>query len=188
MQSTMVAWVKAVTRMPCRLENKPTALALKLPAEIILQFPGMLTSMGTDYVQWSDGADPGMLQPTVVGHREFDVAIRVVSRSQAGNKSAQYWLEKLRAALSYPSTLDTFSEAGLAIVRMGAGAQFDAPFEERWESVAAATLRMACVIADADDVQVSTLTSVGLTTTIEGEDGQVLPTPPNLVDELITVE
>jgi hypothetical protein len=186
-QTTLIDWAKSVVSLPVRMQNKPVAIALKLPAEVILSGPMNIVDVGVDYAQWSDGTT-GMSKPTVIGHREFDIGVRVVSRSQAGNKSAQFWLEKLRAALTRPSTIDTFEAAGIAVLRMSAGAQFDAPFEERFESIAAATWRVTCVITDADDAEIPTLTSIGFTSRIEGEDGSVLPAPPNVVDELITVE
>lgn len=157
-QDTLKTWVKAVTNLPVRWENQPNALELKLPAAIILTGPQNIESIGVDYVQWvPSGQD---LQPRVTGHREFDVMLRVVSRSQAGNSVAQFWLEKIRAALKRPSAHDTFSTAGLAVLSMSAGVSFDAPFEERFESVASATLRLTAVIADVDDPIVVSIETV----------------------------
>lgn len=187
-ETALIDWAKAVTSLPATWENKVAQMQMKLPARIVLTGPINIDTVGVDYVQWSDAAAGLEAQPTVVGHREFDVMVRVISRSQAGNKTANFYLEKLRAALARPSTLETFGEAGIAVLRMSKSTSFDAPFEERWESIASATWRLTAVILDADDATVPTLTSIELTSRIEGESGSVLPSPPNVIDEVITVE
>lgn len=187
-QTAIEMWVKSVTALPCSWENKPQQIQVKLPARVRLTGPVNIAPVGEDYVQWST-VDAGNVQPTVVGHREFDVMLRVISRSQAGNKSAQFWLEKVRAALKRPSALEFFDGAGIAVLSMSKGVQFDAPADDadtRVESVASATLRLTAVISDVDDASVGVLTSALLTTRIEGEDGSQLPTPPNVTDELVT--
>jgi len=160
-----------VTSCPARWENQPAGLSLGklVGCESILTGPINIEPVGEDYVVWSD-AD-GASQPTVHGHREFDVMLRCVTRSQAGNKSAQWWLEKVRAALVRPSTITRFNEAGLAVLSMGKGVQFDAPFEERFESIASAVLRCTCTISDGDDATEQVLTAVGVESTLTGEDG-----------------
>jgi len=187
-QTALIDWVKAVTSLPAAWENKVAPIQAKLPARIVLTGPLNIEPVGEDYVQWADAAAGLESQPTVVGHREFDVMVRVISRSQAGNKTANFYLEKLRAAWRRPSSDDYFRDAGIAIIDMSKSTSFDAPFEERWESIASATWRLTAVILDADDATVPTLTSVSLTSRIEDESGTVLPTPPNVTDELITVE
>lgn len=186
-QTTIATWVKSVVQLPVRWENKPdNVMTPMVPAKVILTGPMNIETHGVDYVQYATaGSD---LQPTVIGHRQFDVGVRVIGRSQAGNKSAQFYLEKLRAALTRPSALATFGEAGLAVLQMSKGVSFDAPFEERFESIASATWLMTAVVADADDATVGVLTKVSLSSTIDGEDGSVLPSPPNVTDELISGE
>lgn len=186
-------WVKAVTGAPARWEDEPTGLSLKLPAVFVLTGPINVEPVGEDYVRW-DNVDDGaeQMQAAVVGHREFDVMVRCVSRSSDPNKSAQVQLEKLRTALKRPSTTGTFNEAEFAIINMSKSAQFNAPFEERFESIASATWRLTAVVDDADsdtrDAPESTLTSVELTSKIEGVDGSDLPSPPNFSDYLLTAE
>jgi len=145
----------------------------KLNARVVLSGPDNIETVGTDYVTDAD-AGGDMNQPTVVGNREFDVQVRVISRSQAGNKTAQYYLEKIRAALTRPSTIETFVAAGIAVFRMGKGVRFDAPFEERWESIAAATWRVSTTIADSEDTAQDTIQSVDMTQNVEHPDGTVV--------------
>lgn len=189
-RTALIDWAKSVTSLPAvweytKAQGGPQVL---MPARIVLTGPSNIEPVGEDYVQWSDAAAGLESKPTVVGHREFDVMVRVISRSQAGNKTANFYLEKLRAALRRPSTADVFGEAGIAVLSMSKSTSFDAPFEERWESIASATWRLTAVILDADDVTVPTLTSIELTSRIEGESGSLLPSPPNVIDDLITVE
>lgn len=188
-QDALKAWVREVTACPCRWENQTTGLEMGklVGAQIVLTGPMNIEAVGEDYVARAD-AGAGLVQPTVWGHREFDVQVRAITRSQAGNKTAQFWLEKIRLALRRPSADTTFAEAEFAVLSMSKGVQFDAPFEERWESIASATLRITCVVSDAEDAPETTLTSVALTSKIEGADGAELPTPPNFAADIVTVE
>lgn len=177
-QTTIATWVKEITALPTHWENQPDGtIRVKLAATIVLTGPQNIEPVGVDYLQWDDDG-----LGTVVGHREFDVMLRVISRSQAGNKSAQFYLERLRAALTRKSATDYFGAAGIAVLFASKGVSFDAPFEERWESIASMTLRLTAVIMDADDAPVGVLTRVGLSSNIEGADGDLLPVPPNLDD------
>ena len=190
-------WVKDTTGMPCRWENKPTGLQLKLPAAFVLTGPINVEPVGEDYVRY-DNVDDGskLVQAAVVGHREFDVMVRCVARSSDPAKSAQFQLERIRTALRRPSTQTLFDAAEFAVLDMSKSVQFDAPFEERHESIASATLRCTAVVDEAFDSPGSdrrdepepTLTSVELTTKIKGADGSDLPSPPNVSEKLITAE
>lgn len=188
-QSTIKSWVAAVTSLPVNWELEPAGVITSMtPARVVLSEPSNLSSVGTDYVRFTDVDAPALVQPEVVGHREFDVQVRVTGRSSAGNKSAQYYLEKIRSALTYPSTIDTFETISLAWLTMDKTIGFKAPFEERFQSVAAATIRFRCPIRDAGDAQIGTLTTAVLSTKIENDVGTELPSPPNLDDVSITAE
>ena len=139
-QTVLGDWTKSVLALPTQWENQPQQVQAKLPARVVLTGPINIEPVGEDYVQYPAGAT-NMVQPTVVGHREFDVMVRVISRSQAGNKTANFYLEKLRAALKRPSAIATFVDAGIAVLSMSQSTSFDAPFEERWESIASAKAR-----------------------------------------------
>ena len=189
-QTTVKTWVASVTGAPTHWRNQvDNVMVPKLPARIELEGPNNIEPVGEDEVVWEDAVDDDDLpvsNPTVVGRREFDISVRVVSRSQAGNKSAQFWLELIRAALRRPSAIKTFDDAGLAVLTMGKGVLFDAPFEERWESIAIATLHLTAVVADAGDNAVETISQVELSSDVSNVDGESLPAPPNLVDEIIS--
>lgn len=195
-RDTLKDWVKDVTGMPARWEDEPAGLQLKLPAAFVLTGPINVEPVGEDYVRW-DSAPSDQLHPAVVGHREFDIMVRCIARSSAPDKSAQFQLERLRTALKRPSTSVVFDSAEFAVLVMSKSVQFNAPFEERVESIASATWRCTAVVdeavdsspgSDSRDAQESPLTRVELTTNIKGADGADLPSPPNLSDELITAE
>lgn len=191
-------WVRDSTGLPCRWEDEPTGLQMKLPAAFVLTGPINVEQVGEDFVRW-DPIDAGdeQVRAAVVGHREFDVMLRCVARSSDPSKSAQYQLERLRLALARPSTRVAFDAADFAVIDMSKSVQFNAPFEERHESIASATLRCTAVVdealdstpgSDTRDAPESTLTSVELTTKIKGVDGSDLPSPPNVSEKLITAE
>jgi hypothetical protein len=183
-QTTLVGWAGSVLGLPSSWENQiGSVLQVKMPAVVIFTGPMNIVEVGTDETLWDTTG--GSAAPTIVGQRQFDVMIRVVSRSQAGNKTGAFFLEKLCTALKRPSTLQLFDEAGIAVLYRGTIACFDAPFEERFESIASVTLRVTAVVVDADDAPISTLTSVDLTTRIESADGTLLPSPPNVTHEIV---
>ena len=175
-------WAKNTTGLPCRWDNEPTGLQMKLPAVFVLTGPINMENVGEDEVRYTD-VDAGHVQASVVGWREFDVMVRCVARTQDPNKSAQFQLERLRTALLRPSTLALFDAAGIAILRMSKAVQFDAPFDERYESVASATWRLTAVVDEAadqvdaynrDDPE-TTLTAVNLAPNIKSSEGSDLP-------------
>lgn len=194
-RDTLKDWVKDCTGLPCRWENDPTGLQLKLPAMFVLTGPINMEPVGTDEVRWTD-VDDETVQAAVVGWREFDVMVRCVARTQDPNKSAQYQLERLRTALSRPTTLAIFGAAEIAILKMSKSVQFDAPFEERFESVASATWRLTAVVdeateetgADNRDGSETALTSVEIDSKIKSSEGTDLPAALSLEDTVISAE
>lgn len=183
-RDTLKQWIKDVTGMPARWENDAAGLQLKLPAHFVLTGPINVESVGEDCVVYHTIDEA--VQAAVVGWREFDIMVRCVARSQDPAKSAQYQLERIRTALSRPSTRVAFDAGQFAVTDMSKSVQFDAPFEERFESIASATLRCTAVVDEAaDDVDEgrdapeSPLTTVELEPNIKGADGSDLPAPLN---------
>lgn len=194
-RDTLKDWAKDCTGLPCRWDNEPTGLQLKLPAMFVLTGPINMEPVGEDEVRWTDVGDAGeQVQEAVVGWREFDVMVRCVARTQDPNKSAQYQLERLRTALSRPSTRELFDAANIAVLRMSKAVQFDAPFEERFESVASATWRLTAVVdeatestgADNRDAPETTLTSAQIDSKIKSSEGSDLPAALSLENTVVT--
>lgn len=159
-------------------EDKPQK-ALTFP-RAILSGPHVIQAIGQDWVQNADAAGSTSI-PTVVGNRELTIGIRVVSRSQAGNSTGQYWCEKLRASLKKPSVLLHFEASNIAVVRMKPTVKSpDEPVDGRVESVASVEFRIATTIAEADSA-VGVIDTVELSSTVEDVAGDVLPVPPNFV-------
>lgn len=189
-QTKVLDVVKALTKLPTHWKNqKDNVMVPKLVARVELDGPLNIEPVGEDEVQYVDAFDDDdlpVVNPTVVGQREFDITVRVVSRSQTGNKTSQYWLELLRTALRRPSVTLELNDAGLAVLTIGKSASFDAPFEERWESIAIANLRLSTVVVDIGDSASEAITQIALSSDIDNVDGEALPSPPNLDDVIIT--
>lgn len=186
-EDALLAWVKAQTTTPTFTEglptawrNKPATMQVKLPARIELDGPTLIEQRGQDWLMHEDESATQVL-PTVVGNREFLVTIRAVGRSQAGNSRGQYWIERLRASLKKPSVLLAFQDANIAVVNAGPTAQYDAPFDNRVESIAAMEVRFATTIAETDE-PVDAIAAARLTSHVADAVGEELPAPPNLED------
>lgn len=178
------AWAVAQTGLPACWENEPRPTMPKKPGFVILTWPHSIRAIGQDYAKLADDTTPGSLTATVVGNREILVGVKVQSRSQVGNSVASFFTEKLRTSLAKPSVLAAFREAGLASSTIGDTAGFDHEIDGVIESIAAFDLRLNAIVAESD-TPLGTLESVGLSSVVSGVGGAVLPTPPNVVDELI---
>lgn len=182
------AWLAVVTGAPVRGKNAPRQhVALPHEGFIEVSLPHTITQVGEDYIKHEvDLIDPLLAKPVLVARREFTVTVRAISRSQTPGKSGVHFVERVRESLKKPSTLAYLKENNLAIVRLGPTANFDAPFDDRIESICAAELRLSCVVLDAEnDASVGTIGTVELSSSLEGPDGVELPAPPNLDEEMI---
>lgn len=185
-ETVLLAWVKTATGMPGAWRDKPGTMQVKLPARIELDGPTLIEQRGQDWLIYEDDdvdpdADP-TVTPTVVGNREFLVTVRSVGRSQEGNSRGQYWIERLRASLKKPSVLEAFREANIAVVMAGPTHQYNAPFDNRVESIAAMEVRFATTIAE-QDTAADTIGHAVVTSHVQGVTGTELPSPPNLDEE-----
>lgn len=178
-QATVAGWAVAQSGLPVYWVGAPQPMQLK--PRIELDGPLAIEQRGTDWILWSEPADASGsgVVPTAVGNRELTIIIRAIGRSASPNDRAQYWIERLRTSLHMPSVLAHFHSGGLAIVRSGPIAQYDAPIDNRIESIAAAEIRFATTVADADAV-LDTIAAVQLSSHIQDESGTELPVPPNV--------
>lgn len=175
-KADVLTWAKNVTGMPCAWADDPQSMQVKLPARIELEWT-TLVNVGQDWLQYAENVDGDMV-PTVVGNREFSVTVRAVSRSQAGNSTGQFFVEKLRTSLKKPSVLGHFQASEIAIVRMGPAATYKQVFDGRAEAVAAAELRLAAAIADSD-IPAGRIAQVEVRSELKDSVGQLLAQPPN---------
>lgn len=183
-QSAIQWWAGQQSGLPTYWVGAPQPMQLK--PRIELDGPVSIEPRGQDWLMWENGSDPDnpAVVPTVVGNRELTVIVRAIGRSSTGNLRAQYWLERLRASLKFPTILDHFHSNGLAVVRCGNTAQYDAELDNRIESVAAMELRFATTIAETDTTA-DTIAAVTMSSAVEDPAGVPLPVPPNLDNETI---
>lgn len=181
-QGVLKAWARTQTGLPVCWEDEPRPTMPMLPGFVILVWTHCIAAIGTDYAKIEDDGDD--LLVTVVGNREILIGVKVQSLSQVGNSGASYFTEKLRASLAKPSVLDAFIAAGIATSTVGATAGMNAEFDGRIQSIAAFDLRLNAIIAELD-TPLGVLETVGLSSFVQGENGVLLPTPPNVTDELV---
>jgi len=89
---------------------------------------------GYDDTRWIEDGD--QLTPTFEGHRELTCSVEIRSRDQRLDKSARYYLEKLRTSIRKPSVQDLFTDAGLAYQTTAGVVNLDEEKDGRIESVA----------------------------------------------------
>lgn len=181
-QEAVVAWVTASlpATIPISWAGEPGTMQAKLPARIELDGPTMIVPIGQDWLMHED-ASATEVTPTVVGNRELTIVVRAIGRSSAPNSRGQFWIERLRASLKKPSVLAAFQEANIAIVNAGPTAQYNAPNDNRVESIAAMEVRFATTISEADETG-DAIASVKLTSHVSDTSGVELDVPPNYVD------
>jgi hypothetical protein len=164
-------------------ENEPQPHLNKLPVIVKLSAPASIRELGVDYIYYREDPDNALnVIPTLTGVREFLVVVKVIGRSQTANKSSRYYAEILRSSLRKPSVLEHFRANEIAIVRPENIANFDAPWDSRVEPISAFNLIFSCALALVEDESTGTIGSVKISSTLKGEDGAALPSPPNLDD------
>jgi hypothetical protein len=186
LQAAIKSWAALVTGLPVVWENEARPTIIRTPGYVILGTPSDITPKGQDWVQTEVIGDE--LRPTVVGQRIFTVSFRVLTRSQLPAQSARYYTERARLSLKMPSVLATLQAAGLAVVRAEPTKQFDAPWDERMESIAAFELTLGAAVAlqDIGD-DLGTIGSVLLSAETETDSGAT-PEPPDYTDFVVEID
>lgn len=188
LETAIETWFRVATGLDQVVwENRARIALARDRAFGILSAPDMVASVGQDYVQLDSVDGDGNLVPNVAGQRTFSVLCKVLNRSQLPNGTGRYFLELARISLKKPTVLEHFQANGIAIVSCGKTTNFDAPFDERVESVAAFTLTLAAAV-NASDTPVGTIETIEVSSTVQNTDGTVFPVPPNLDQEPFSVE
>lgn len=186
LQDAIQTWFSTWTGLVVVWENEPRPAILRHNGYGILAVTTVV-GLGQDFVQYSEGTDPNDQLPTVVGQRLFTVSCRVVSRSQAANKTGKYFLERARSSLKLPSVISTFTAAGIAIVSADKTVEIGSPFDDRVESSASFELTLGTTASLADSEDEGTIGTIALTSELETDTGPV-PTPPNYEDLIVEID
>jgi hypothetical protein len=121
----------------------------------IVSPPNTITPLGVDTATFVNGV------ATVKGRRSFVCSIRFLCRDQSAKKNARYWLEQARMSLYRPVVQEHYRTYGMGVIRMAPTVSYDAPYDGRMESIAAAELTLTCGVLDTQGVEdVGTLESV----------------------------
>jgi hypothetical protein len=115
------------------------------------------------------------------GLRRFTVSVQPETLSQTTGTALGY-AERIRARLSLPSSLATLAAAGLALVRVGGSQMLDYVHDNRAYSRASVDVFLAAA-SNESDAAIGFIETILLTTQVADEAGNVLPSPPNLIDE-----
>ncbi len=182
LQDAIKAWFTGITGLTVVWENEKRPHLLR-DAFGILSTPSEVTSVGQDYYRETTSVDPDEIDPEVVGQRVFQVGCRVVSRSQTANKTARWYTERARLSLKFPTVLTAFQTAGIAVVNALPTFQFDAPWDQRFESISAFNLLLATTATLTDSTPVGTIGTIAVSSNVAPA-----PTPPNLDDELFEID
>ncbi len=189
-ETALETWAETVTSLPAIWANRPRPHFDRLTGFVRLT-PMAVGSVGQDYVYWETALDEDDLPtdnlvPVVQGRREFTVAFGCITRSQTATRHGRHYGEKLRLALKKPSTLEYFRANGIAVVVAGDVATLDGEFDGRWESVGSLEITFSYAVSE-EDSEIGTIGTVAVSSTLKDSAGDVLPTPPNLDEEEITV-
>ena len=141
-QRGLTVWLKQFSGRPAVIENEPRPSLDRQTGFWIVSPPNAIRQLGEDCVEYADGV------ATVVGRRGFMCVIKYVCRDQAAARNARYWLEQARMALKRPAVRDHFRDVGIGVIEMRPTMTYDAPYDGRMESVAAAELHLTCGVRD----------------------------------------
>jgi len=138
-------WFTDSTGLQCRLKNE--ADGFKNTTHGILEVRGV---RGVHVDDQRSTFAAGALSYDIEGNRTLTLEVRVRSRSQEPRDNAWTPIERARSQMRAPWTKARFADVGIALVDVGDTTVFDAPWQDRVESIAVFEARLA-VVAHLDD-------------------------------------
>ena len=152
--------------------------------------------MGVDEVRYqnldTDGAptdvmaDAESIRPDLCGQRQIVLSIQPETLDQRAEYSAMVYAERIRTRLAFPSALATLAAAGLALVRVGPSTVLDYVHDGRNYSRALVEVTLGAA-SNESDAAIPFIETAVLTSEIQDEAGNVLPSPPNITDVEVDV-
>ncbi len=185
LSAALLAWVATVLPgIPKVWGDGEGNMQIPAPVRIEVDEPSVISNIGQDEQRWSAAPITGAPVCTVYGQRELQITIRARGRTHTATP-AQAVILKLRSSLKMPSVLDALHAAGIAVIRTGPTQNYNAPFDNRVESIAAFVVTFGMGIADTDAVSAGQIDTAGLSSALQGSNGVTLPSPPNFDNEII---
>jgi hypothetical protein len=137
--------------------------------------------------EFDDPFFPGDLTARVVGLRPFTLSIQVEnSQTQKPTGKAQLFLERIRTRLRFPSAHEALKAAGIALVSLGPTVLLDHDYDDHRVSRASMDAFMTTSVDEKDDsAALGFIETIEVTSEVEDPGGTVLPTPPNLDEEVM---
>lgn len=129
---------------------------------------------------------------TVVGHRRFTLQCRVESHfhGEADAETGWCWTmtERLRTSIRRSRNRETLDSLNVALVDIGPAVDASFSFDKRRANAAVCDFFFYTAVSDVDPVPIGWIERIDLTSLIKGVDGDTLPSPPNITNELIPAE
>jgi hypothetical protein len=184
-QTALKAWVSAVLpNVPNDTTDTKRVFQIPAPYRIEIDEPSSIRRIGEDWRTMADSVNGPVF--TVHGNRELDVTIRARGRTHTPNSSAQYAIEELKTSLKKPSILTALQAAGIAVVRTGNTQNYNAPRDQREESIAAMVVTFGMAVASVDANTAGQIDSVGVSSALAVSGNPADATsPPNVTDEIL---
>ena len=182
-------WVAEATLLKTvwREEERPFAKSLNAKAIATLHIV-TTRSRGIDDVRGVNNlaaAPASNIDITVCGMREFTLAVQVESFSQKPNDAARVFLEAARTCIRLPSVRAELQAVGIALIEALPTVLLDSVVDDRMLSRANMDVRFSVADSKSDPIPVQSIESVLISSSIKGPDGNVLPTPPNVLNKEI---
>lgn len=164
------AWAERHAGLPAVMDDDPRPWTGK--AVVLLRISGSV-GIGIDEARYEQEVPDADLVPTYCGPRAFTLGVRIVSRSQAPDADAFYYLEVLRTSLARESVKAAFREAGMSVAQALAVVPVAHHVDGRAESMAVMDLLMNAVSSVTDRVSEPTsfIEQVELTSTLSPSSG-----------------
>jgi hypothetical protein len=122
------------------------------------------------------------IRPDLAGQRQIVLSVQPETLDQRAEYSAMVFAERIRTRLAWPSSLTTLQAAGLGLAKVGPSTVLDYVHDGRNYSRALVEVTLGCA-SNESDAALGFIETILLTTQVADEAGNVLPSPPNLIDE-----
>lgn len=140
--------------------------------------------VGNDELRYQFDEDDDDLYEEVVGQRRFVVNVQSESEEQSDDLWALAVLERIRTRIQRTSSTTRLSAVDVALVEVGPSRDITGTADKRRVSRASMDVTFLASVSEMDPEPVGWIEHVLLTTEFS-EGGELLPSPPNVINEAI---
>ena len=183
METGLLTWFNTASGLKAVAENAERPLTT---TGAILSIEVVSTEAhGIDEPRETIDEETGEVITTLCGIRHMTLRVKAESPSQAPNKRALNYINLVRAALRFPSSLEVFQGLGLAQVRTMPTVHADYAVDNRMWSRTSFDVVLAFASNSDDPVQLGTIGHVELSSELTAPSGDAYAPAIQVIDQVI---